>query len=62
MLRAYGGFAVGDDVDSDEIDGALLVAYDVVEYRWACVTRQYLGNDHVQTRFSWLPASALQDL
>ena len=47
MLRACGGFAVGGDVDSDKIDGALLVAYDVVEYRWACVTRQYLGNDHV---------------
>ena len=61
LLHAYDEFAVGDDFGSDEVDGAILVAFDVVEDRWACVIRSDLGNDNVQTQFYRLPASALQD-
>ena len=61
LLLAYDGFAVGDDFESDEVDGAVLVPVDVVEDRWACVTRSDLVNGNVRIQFSWLPASALQD-
>ena len=35
MLHDYDGFAVEDNFGNDEVDGAILVAYDVVEDHWA---------------------------